>query len=43
MLNLHTFMAVEQLSGMVHSIQSQADNAATHLTVEINWKEFTLH
>lgn len=43
LLNLHTFMAIEQLSRMVHSIQSQADNSATHLTVEINREEFTLH
>lgn len=43
MLNLHTFMAIEQLSRMIDSIQSQADDAATHLTVEINREEFTLH
>lgn len=43
LLNLHTFMASEQLSGMVHGIQSQTDNAATHLTVEIRREEFTLH
>lgn len=40
---LHTFMPVQQLSGVVHSVYSQADNIATHHTVEVYRNKFTLH
>lgn len=43
MFDLHTFMPVQQLSGVVHSIHSQADKVATQQTVEVNREEFTLH
>lgn len=43
MFNLHTFMPVQKLSGVAHSIHSQADDIATRQTVEVYRKEFTLH
>lgn len=43
MFNLHTLVPVQQLSGVVHSVHSQADNIATHQTVEVYREEFTLH
>ena len=43
MFDLHSFVPVQQLSGVVHSINSQADKTATHQTVEVHREEFTLH
>lgn len=40
---LQTFMPVQQLSGVVHSVQNKTENTATHQTVEENGEEFTLH
>lgn len=43
MFDLHTFMPVQQLSGVIHSIHSQTDKMATQQTVEVYREEFTLH
>lgn len=43
MFNLHTFVPVKKLSGVVHSVHSQADDIATHQAVEVYGEEFTLH
>lgn len=43
MSDLHTFVPVQQLSGVVHRVHSQADDIAPHQTVEVYGEEFTLH
>lgn len=43
MSDLHTFVPVQQLSGVVHRVHSQADDVAPHQTVEVYGEEFTLH
>lgn len=43
MFDLQTFMPVQQLSGVIHSIHSQADKVTAQQTVEVYREEFTLH
>lgn len=43
MYDLQTFMPVQQLSWVVHSIQGQADTAAPQQTIKINREKFALH
>lgn len=43
MIDLHTFVPVQQLSGVVDGVQSQADSIATYQAVEVYREELTLH
>lgn len=43
MVDLHAFMPVQQLSGVVHGVHSQADKVTAQQAVEVHRKELTLH